>query len=174
MYASTPWRSPPSRPFLNLLRFLVHLPVRCLMRALLDYPPLLSAHFVSPAANAVNPFPVATFCRTPRPHSHARQPTATTTTSDIRAGRGAARKSEATLTAVITGRMAALPGFRMHNALHPPPLNVAGDPLTSRQGHRQFQDHRPPGGSTASCCCPVIWRRATTSTLWGSNMGLWV
>jgi hypothetical protein len=55
MYALTSWRSPPSRPFLNLLRFLVHFPGRCLVRALLDCPPLLSAHFVSPTASTVNP-----------------------------------------------------------------------------------------------------------------------
>ena len=67
MYAEISWRSPPSRPFLNLLCFFVHLPVRCLVRALLDCPPLLSAHCVSPAASTVNPHPPTTFATLPRP-----------------------------------------------------------------------------------------------------------
>jgi hypothetical protein len=41
MYAKKSWRPPPSRPFLNLLRSLVYLPLRCLMERLLTCPLLL-------------------------------------------------------------------------------------------------------------------------------------
>jgi hypothetical protein len=49
MYAEISQRPPPPRPFLNLLRSPVHLPLRCLVRALLGLPTVVVAHFLASA-----------------------------------------------------------------------------------------------------------------------------
>jgi hypothetical protein len=49
MYAEMPQRPPPPRPFLNLLRSPVHLPLRPSCERFSDCPPLLSTHFLTPA-----------------------------------------------------------------------------------------------------------------------------
>lgn len=56
MCADMSWRSPPSRPFLNLLRVPVHLPLcAASCERFLTCPLLLSAHFVTSTASAVKP-----------------------------------------------------------------------------------------------------------------------
>jgi hypothetical protein len=55
MYANTSRRPPPSRPFLNLLCSLRTCLCAASCERLLDRPPLLSAHFLTPAANTVKP-----------------------------------------------------------------------------------------------------------------------
>jgi hypothetical protein len=47
MYAEILQRPPPPRPFLNLLRSPVHLPLRCLVRALLGLPTVVVGAFFS-------------------------------------------------------------------------------------------------------------------------------
>ena len=61
MYALTPWRSPPSRPFLNLLCSLCTFPGAVSCERFWTVHRLFSAHFVSSTANAVNPRGRCTF-----------------------------------------------------------------------------------------------------------------
>jgi hypothetical protein len=58
MYANTSRRPPPSGPFFNLLYSLVYLPLRLPRASACWTPPLLSAHFLTPAGNTVSREPL--------------------------------------------------------------------------------------------------------------------